>query len=123
MPPPSRLSNALRIALFASILGTRLLAAEPPKTPPDLTVDQSVDHTLTYNLGPTGLRGWIYTRAANFRESQQGRTTPASRQILVMHVGKDSPADTVMKADDVILGEPQVRRLSAWMAVICSASA
>jgi hypothetical protein len=117
------LSNALRIALFASILGTRLLAAEPPKTPPDLTVDQSVDHTLTYNLGPTGLRGWIYTRAANFRESQQGRTTPASRQILVMHVGKDSPADTVMKADDVILGEPQVRRLSAWMAVICSASA
>ena len=67
---------------FATVLiaaAAPLLAAEPPKTPPDLTVDRK----LTYNLGPTGLRGWIYTRAADFRESQQGRTTTASRQILV----------------------------------------
>ena len=30
---------------------------------PDLTKDtQSVDRSLTYNLGATGMRGWIYTR-------------------------------------------------------------
>ena len=80
------------------------LAAEPPRTPPDLTKDRSVDRELTYNLGPTGMRGWIFTRAANFRDSQEGRTTTASRQILVTHVGNRSPADGVMQVDDVILG-------------------
>ena len=99
----------LRCMALLSAIGTFTLdmpssAAEPPKTPPDLTQDRSVDRERTYNLGPTGLRGWIHTRPANFRESQQGRTTTASRQILVTHVGKDSPADGVMKVDDVILG-------------------
>ena len=72
--------------------------------PPDLTQSSTVDRTRTYNLGATGLRGWIYTRPANFFESCQGRTTTASRQILVTHVGAKSPADGVMKVDDVILG-------------------
>jgi hypothetical protein len=27
--------------------------------PPDLTTSNSVDRTLTHNLGPTGLRGWV----------------------------------------------------------------
>jgi hypothetical protein len=59
---------------------------------PDLTKDlQSVDRKLTYNLGATGLRGWIYTRAANNLDAAQGRTTLASRQILVTHVGAASP--------------------------------
>jgi hypothetical protein len=72
---------------------------------PDLTKDtQSVDRKLTYNLGATGLRGWIYTKAANNLDAAQGRTTLASRQILVTHVGAASPADGVMKLDDVILG-------------------
>ena len=61
---------------------------------PDLTKDtQSVDRKLTYNLGATGLRGWIYTKAANNLDAAQGRTTLASRQILVTHVGAVSPAD------------------------------
>jgi hypothetical protein len=73
--------------------------------PPDLTQSgTTVDHKLTYNLGPTGLRGWIYTKPANFFESQQGRTTTASRQILVTHVGQGSPADGILKVNDVILG-------------------
>jgi len=72
--------------------------------PPDLTQSNTVDRKLTYNLGATGLRGWIYTKPANFLESVQGRTTTASRQILVTHVGARSPADGVMKVDDVILG-------------------
>ena len=72
---------------------------------PDLTKDsQSIDRKLTYNLGATGLRGWIYTKAANNLDAAQGRTTLASRQILVTHVGAASPADGVVKVDDVILG-------------------
>ena len=72
---------------------------------PDLTKDtQSVDRELTYNLGATGLRGWIHTKAANNLDAAQGRTTLAARQILVTHVGAASPADGVVKVDDVILG-------------------
>ncbi len=72
---------------------------------PDLTKDTaSIDRELTYNLGATGLRGWIYTKAADNLDAAQGRTTTASRQILVTHVGAASPADGVVKVDDIILG-------------------
>jgi hypothetical protein len=72
---------------------------------PDLTKDgQAVDRKLTYNLGATGLRGWIHTKAANNLDAAQGRTTLDSRQILVTHVGAASPADGVVKVDDVIIG-------------------
>jgi Family of unknown function (DUF6288)/HEAT repeats len=72
---------------------------------PDLTKDtQAVDRKATYNLGATGLRGWIYTKAADNLDAAQGRTTLASRQILVTHVGAASPADGVVKVNDVILG-------------------
>jgi hypothetical protein len=72
---------------------------------PDLTKDlQSIDRKLTYNLGATGLRGWIYTKAADNLDAAQGRTTLVSRQILVTHIGAGSPADGVVKVDDVILG-------------------
>ena len=94
--------------LFLSILAlgpARVQAKEPPKTPPDLTQDTSaVDRDSTYNLGATGLRGWIYTRPANYLDSLQGRTTLASRQIFVTHVGAKSPADGVVRVDDVIVG-------------------
>ena len=77
-------------------------------TPPDLTVGDSrakVDRSRTYNLGSTGMRGWIEYRAGvGSPEFNQGRTTARSRQILVTHVGPHTPADGVMKVDDVILG-------------------
>ena len=91
------------VVAIALVCSSPLVAAPPP-VPPDLTQGSAVDRTLTYNLGATGLRGWIYTKPADFFESQQGRTTTASRQILVTHVGAKSPADGVMKVDDVILG-------------------
>jgi hypothetical protein len=50
------------------------------------------------------LRGWIHTKAADNLDAAQGRTTLASRQILVTHVGAGSPADGVVKVDDIILG-------------------
>jgi hypothetical protein len=88
---------------LAPMAGGQLLAAQSP-TPPDLTVSNTVDRKLTYNLGATGLRGWIYTKPAAYLDSVQGRTTTASRQILVTHVGAKSPADGVMQVNDVILG-------------------
>ncbi|MCX6872727.1 MAG: DUF6288 domain-containing protein [Verrucomicrobia bacterium] len=88
---------------------------------PDLTKDtQSVDRKLTYNLGATGLRGWIHTKAASNLDAAQGRTTLASRQILVTHVGAASPADGVVMVDDVILGvdgklfSDDARKSIAW---------
>jgi len=73
---------------------------------PDLTKGENtgVNRKATYNLGPTGMRGWIYTKPASYLDSAQGRTTAASRQILVTHIGVESPADGVMKTNDVILG-------------------
>ena len=47
-----------------------------------------------WNLGPTGARGWIYTK---------GYETTEARQILVTKIDKASPADGVLKINDVIL--------------------
>jgi hypothetical protein len=93
-------------ATFAALLAigsVRLEAATPPG-PPDLTQTREIDRKKTYNLGATGLRGWIYTKPATYLDSAQGRTTAASRQILVTHVGAKSPADGVLQVDDVLLG-------------------
>lgn len=100
-----RFRIALGAVFLMALRGPSSLAAVstmPP--PPDLTQSIGVDRKLTYNLGATGLRGWIYTKPANYFESQQGRTTTASRQILVTHVGEGTPAYGVVKVDDVILG-------------------
>jgi hypothetical protein len=98
------MKNFIKTTALASTL--MLGAANPLLAQvPDLTKDAaSVDRELTYNLGATGLRGWIYTKAADNLDAAQGRTTTASRQILVTHVGAGSPADGVVKVDDVILG-------------------
>lgn len=74
--------------------------------PPDLLKGETnnVDRSGTYNLGSTGLRGWIYTKPASDLDRIQGRTTASSRQILVTHVGVNSPASGVMEVNDVILG-------------------
>ena len=76
------------------------------ENPPDLTKGETkgIERDRTYNLGSTGLRGWIYTKPATYLDSLQGRTTADSRQILVTHVGAKSPADGVINVNDVILG-------------------
>ncbi|MEI6810017.1 MAG: DUF6288 domain-containing protein, partial [bacterium] len=64
-------------------------------SPPDLTLGFKPETSETYNLGPTGMRGWIYCKAG---------LTDLSRQILVTLVEKGSPADRILEAGDVILG-------------------
>jgi len=69
---------------------------------PDLTapgVIAGIDRTETYNLGPTGLRGWIYVGGGN---GADGTFTDGSRQILVTVAS--TPGSTVLAVDDVILG-------------------
>ncbi len=91
------------IVTMISLLQLPLLALEGP---PDLTQGgiEKIDRKRTYNLGATGLRGWIYTHPATYIDSLQGRTTTASRQILVTHVGAKSPADGVFIVGDLITG-------------------
>ncbi len=93
----------LTVGLLVGLAGT-LLAAKPVAEPPDLTRSNTVDRTRTYNLGPTGLRGWIFTAPESHLDSVQGRTTARSRQILVTHVGTNSPAFGIVEVNDVILG-------------------
>jgi hypothetical protein len=99
--------TSLRIGGVLAVLAvtaSRLHAGDPSPVPTDLTKGGQIERTTTYNLGATGLRGYIYTRPLNYFESVQGRTTTRSRQILVSHVGAKSPADGVIQVGDVILG-------------------
>lgn len=95
--------STIWVTLVTLAIGASVAAAATPP-PPDLTQSAAVDRSLTYNLGATGLRGWIHSKPATHFDGLQGRTTALSRQILVTHVGAKSPADGVMKVDDVILG-------------------
>ena len=64
---------------------------------PDLTRGGKIPDGWTHdwNLGPTGVRGWMY--------SDTGVTTDA-RQIQITKVDKGSPADGVLQVGDVITG-------------------
>ena len=96
----------LGFAVMALTVWTNTTVWGAQKAAPDLIKGETdgVDRKATYNLGATGMRGWIYGKPESYLDSIQGRTTTVSRQILVTHVGDKSPADGVMKVDDVILG-------------------
>ena len=100
---------ALSLSMFLA-LPSRLQAYSPN---PDLTGSGAITTLKTdanaspvygesYNLGPTGLRGWIYIDRNNM--GNDGLQTAQSRQILVSMVGASTPADGVLAVDDVILG-------------------
>jgi hypothetical protein len=80
-----------RLAVLALMVATGTLQAAPP----DLTNGGVPDNTRTINLGPTGLRGWVYHVKENSSES---------RQIQVKSVAAGSPAADILAVDDVILG-------------------
>lgn len=76
-------------------LSVHTFAAESPPIP-DFTTGGKRDESHDWLLGPTGLRGWMYFRHEDL--------TAASRQILVTAVDKGSPADGILRVNDVILG-------------------
>ena len=94
------------LATSGSVFG-----AETAKSPPDLTVGTNrnevshaygADRLFTYNLGPTGMRGWIWTPSNRYNSDLD---TDEARQILVTSVGKDTPAAAAgILPNDVILG-------------------
>ena len=92
------------LALIAISQG--VTAAPKVKLNPDFTKGETngVKLNETWNLGPTGLRGWIFTHPASYMDSVQGRITTESRQILITDVAKNTPADGVLQVGDVILG-------------------
>ena len=63
----------------------------------------SVDRTYTYNLGATGMRGWIDNGWPE-TSAQDGYTAFAPYQILVTTVASGTPAAGNLAVDDVILG-------------------
>ncbi len=94
MNSPSRFKHRFPsrvLALVALLSGPMTVSAAPP----DLTAGGVPGDTLTTNLGPTGLRGWMYHVKIN---------TGESRQIQVTAVDAGSPADGVLAVNDVILG-------------------
>ncbi len=56
----------------------------------------------TFNLGPTGLRGWAHCIFDGFDYAASGRISDLSRQILVTTAS--FPGNTELAVDDVILG-------------------
>ena len=60
------------------------------------------NYNKTYNLGATGLRGWIYINGSD--AGYDGTMTDKSREILISTVGANTPAAGIMQVDDVILG-------------------
>ncbi len=63
--------------------------------PPDLTAGGVPSSAININLGPTGLRGWVYHQSVN---------TGESRQIQVQAVDVGSPGAAGFAVGDVILG-------------------
>ncbi|KAB2642916.1 MAG: hypothetical protein DVB26_01175, partial [Verrucomicrobia bacterium] len=73
---------------------------------PDLTAPgeiAKVHRAWTWNLGATGMRGWIYN-AWPATMNHDDVTAFAPYQILVTAVADDTPAAGVLAVDDVILG-------------------
>jgi hypothetical protein len=101
------------LALALSIAGV----CTAQTTPPDLTAPGAIAalktnangnatpvYADTFNLGPTGLRGWIHCHFDGFDFAASGRISDASRQILVTTASTPATVNNALAVDDVILG-------------------
>jgi hypothetical protein len=88
-------SVAVSAWLAAPHAGMAAPAKAFPK--PDFTKGDPIpaEATHDWNLGATGMRGWIYS---------DKMSTEDARQILVTKIDKGSPAEGVLAVGDVILG-------------------
>jgi hypothetical protein len=96
------LKNPARPIMAALIVIWHSFATSAMAAPPDLTAGGTIPSNLTttWNLGPTGMRGWVYydTTAGGINGSVE------SRQIQVREVDAGSPAAGVFLPNDLILG-------------------
>lgn len=81
------------ILIFPAIASAQRVAMANP----DFTKGEPIPAgaTHTWNLGPTGARGWMHSHRLE---------TTSARQILITEVTDGSPADRILKVGDVILG-------------------
>lgn len=91
-------SSSLLAVVCLFVLSSLAFSAPPDLTAPGVIA--TTDKKETYNLGPTGMRGWIYVNRNNVGDD--GLMTDESRQILVAVVSP--PADKVLEVGDVIVG-------------------
>lgn len=91
--------QSLAPTLIALVLLAVPVLAQNDNTPkiPDFTRGDAIPANAKHdwNLGPTGLRGWIYC---------DKMVTSDARQIAITKIEKGSPADGVLAIGDVLLG-------------------
>lgn len=94
---PSSLQIIAPAVLVALTLTMPATAAEGPVEPPDFTKGDGIPAKAPHdwNLGPTGLRGWMFCDRL---------VTTDARQIAITSVDAGSPADGVLAVGDVLLG-------------------
>ena len=86
------------LAIFCLCFSTPAGAAVlPDAANPDFTRGEQIPEGATHdwNLGPTGLRGWMYSNRME---------TSEARQVAITRVDQGSPADGAFEVGDVILG-------------------
>lgn len=93
----TRLLTLLLVALLGAPASAKAAAKGQPLAIPDLTQGDAIPAKSEHdwNLGPTGLRGWMFC---------DKMVTTDARQISVTQVDKASPADGILVVGDVILG-------------------
>jgi hypothetical protein len=67
-------------------------------TPPDLTNGGVINDLHDWQLGPTGMNGWLFSQKMDNGASRD------ARQIKITLIAKGSPADGNVMLDDVIIG-------------------
>ena len=87
------LSLALAMALSCLTAAAQNGEAKVPDFTRGATIPDRAKHD--WNLGPTGLRGWMHC---------DQMVTSDARQVLITRVDPGSPADGLLKVGDVLLG-------------------
>ncbi|MEI6536607.1 MAG: DUF6288 domain-containing protein, partial [Verrucomicrobiaceae bacterium] len=103
--------RTMRVMVLGIAISTscRLAAEDAPSVKeskaPDLTKTDlaKINRAWTWNLGATGMRGWIY-HAWPETMNHDDVTAFSPYQILVTAVADGTPAAGVLAVDDVILG-------------------
>jgi hypothetical protein len=91
------MKTTLICAALSAFACTALAAGTETLTPPDFTKGDTIPPNAKHdwNLGPTGLRGWMYCDKL---------VTTDARQVVVTAVDKGSPAQGAIQAGDLLLG-------------------